>query len=133
LSGVSDESYESGFDSLDIFKEMDEEEESSSAEGGAPKEDEPVSALEAGYPVGDMESGWKDSGGGWPSQPGSRRKRARRRRALQLFFGASVFLALLLGLFGGYYFASRADKQSVESRQEPGGSEPPAANGLSAF
>jgi hypothetical protein len=47
--------------------------------------------------------------------PESRRKRARRNRQVQVFFGVSVLLALILGLFGGYYFATRIDKPRMDS------------------
>jgi hypothetical protein len=56
------------------------------------------------------------------SKHGSRRKKARRNLQIQVFFGVSVFLALVLGLFGGYYFATRLDKPRInrESQMESG-------------
>ncbi|MDR1641643.1 MAG: zinc ribbon domain-containing protein [Clostridiales bacterium] len=42
-----------------------------------------------------------------------KRRRAWRNRAIQLFYAASVFLALVLGLFGGYYLASRNNEESA--------------------
>jgi hypothetical protein len=49
----------------------------------------------------------------WP-EPKPGKRRARKDRMLQWFFGASVFIALVLGLLGGYYYGGHKGGQGAD-------------------
>jgi hypothetical protein len=52
--------------------------------------------------------------------PRKRRRPVWRDKALQLFYAASVFIALVAGLFGGYYLASRNRSAEVKIEDAAG-------------